>query len=319
MATLAGIDAVNEKYFCQSAVDNAFLSNATTMKLWRDRRVITGGTEIVQPVVLTIPQAVTSYAGADMLPIIYDQNLYGAEGLWANYAATISITGDTDYKNMGDTAVINMLETQCSLADMALRQFLGVDIQGSGAATATSPRPLVGLAAAIDNGTVATNYLNISRNTYTNWKAVVNNPAANRPVSLDLLNTVAWQATIDNDRPNLYITAPAVIAKYTTLLQAQQRFQYDSKLADAGFSNIMFHNRPMIMDSNVVTTPGYRIWGLNTRYLHLYVASARAFRYIPFQTAINQDAATAKILAAVSLICSQPRLQLLLGGLDPSM
>lgn len=316
MPTLAGLDVVTSKWYAESIVDNAFLTNITFAVLWERRRLIQGGTDFVQPVLLTTPTAVNSYQGADIVQLPYDQNLYGAEFTMAQYYGGVVVTDEDDYINMGPPAVINLLETRCIAADMAVRDRVGADLQTDG--TGNMGKNIVGLAAAVNNSGT---YGNIDRSVFTNWNANVSaNGGTPRAMTLDLMNTATWNAIRDNDRPDLYVTNRSVLAKLTTILQPAQRFvANDGFLASIGFSNILYMDRPVVMDEHVQSSPSSLIWGLNTKYLHLYVQEARAFKYIPFQMLPFQNAAVAKTLVALQLVCSSPRSQLVIKDINPSL
>ena len=315
--TLAGLDVVTSKWYSDSVIDNAFLTNLLFAILWERRRTIQGGTDFVQPVVLTVPTAVGSYAGNQIISVPYDQNIFGAEFNMAQYYSGVQVTDQDDWINMGPPAVLNLLETRCILSDMALRDFIGTDMQGSGTPSQASPNPLIGLALAVANTGV---YGNIDRAVFANWQANVTSAGAPGAFTLALANTAAWNATRDSDRPDLYITTRGVMAKLTTLTQPAQRFvREDAYLASIGFSNILFMDRPVVMDEHVPTSPFSLWYGLNTKYLHLYVQMARSFRYIPFQMQALQNSAIQRTLVALALVCGSPRSQLVITGIDPTL
>lgn len=315
MATLTQLDATTSRFYAPSVVDNALLTNILFVKLWAGRRMASGGTEIVQPVMLTTPTSVGSYSGADVLQINYDQNNFGAEFPWAMYYGTVAVTGRDDFINMGPEAAINLLETRLVEVDAQVRAAIGADVQSNG--TNNQGKGIIGLAAAVDDGSNVEFYGNIDRSVFTNWKANLSTSTSVRALTLDLLNTNAWNASRDSDRPDLYVTTRGVITKLTTLMQGGQRFREDGYLADIGFQNITYQGRPVVQDDNVATSPGSIIWGLNLKYFTLYVQEQRAFRYIPFQMAFDQDVALAKILVALQLVCSQCRAQVQIAMINP--
>ena len=194
---------------------------------------------------------------------------------------------------------------------------MGADLQGDG--TGSGGKALLGLLAAVDDAGLVPTYGNISRNTYTNWRAnVAANGGVGRALSLGLMNNTFELASKDNTRPNLGLTTHAVYTKYMSMLQPNVRYG-DTKLANMGFSNLFFQDRPLVVDENVQTAPTSRLWFLNTNYFELYAHSQRNFRFVPFQQLPDKDAIVAKILWAGQLVCSSPRLQARLDDIDTTL
>ena len=317
MATLQEIDALTRRYFIPMLVDNAFSSNILMMWLARKAKKADGGTELVLPVVLSTPGLAQSYTGADELPLSFTTTNYAAEFPWANYAELIPITGEDDYKNQGDSAVVNLIQAKVQEADLDLRQTIGSHLQLDG--TGNSSKNIIGLAAAVDDGTNVVTYGNISRTTFTNWKAVYSaNASVGRALTLSLMNTMMENTSKDNDKPNLIITTHGCHSKFIGLQQPNVRYE-NADLANMGFKNVAFQGRLVVVDEQVQTSPVHKVWFLNSNYLDLWSQRSRFFRYVPFQQLPTQDAAVAKILVTLQLVCSSPRMQGQLTDVDPSL
>lgn len=317
MGLLTEVNAITERVFIPLLVDNVLKSNVIFVYLARKAARLDGGTEIVQPVLLNTASTATSYAGADTLPLVFDTEIYAAEFPWCQYAVTVPITGLDDLTNSGRSAVINLVKAKLQVAEASLRQTMGSDLQGDG--TGNKSKVILGLKAAVDDGTGVVTYGNISRTNYTNWKAYVNaNSGTGRALTLSLMDTVFENVSLDNERPNLLGTTHLVHSKYLSLLQPFQRFG-DASLASMGFQNVLYQNRPVVVDEQIATTPNHRMWLLNTKFLTLYVHRERFFRFVPFQQLPQQDVAVAKILFAGQLVCSSCRLQGRFDDLDPTL
>src|SRR4029077_10383942 len=80
----------------------------------------------------------------------------------------------------------------------------------------------------------------------------------------------------------------------------------DEQLAKAGFTNLLYNNIPMVVDSHCNTvragTTGDSLYMLNEDYIELCVSPRADMKLEDFQPAINQDAAVAKLLWAGNLI-----------------
>lgn len=311
------ISAVTQSVYIPVMVDNILKSNPTFVYLARKTRKLDGGATIRQPVALSKNSTVTSYSGADPLTLIFDEEGSAAEFNWSQYGVLIPITGLDDLRNSGGRAILNLIRMKLEMAEASLRESMGTDLQSDG--TGNGNKNIIGLAAAIDDGTNVSTYGNISRTLFTNWKAQYNaNGAVGRAFTTKLMNSAFESASKDNDRPNLIITTHNIYQVYMNLVQPNQRTM-DSSMWDLGFPNLMYHGRPVVVDEQVQISPVHKMWFLNTKYIDMYVAKERNFRFIPFQQLPQQDVAVAKILWAGQVVCSQPRLQCQLTDLDSTL
>jgi len=311
------ISAVTEKAFIPRLVDNIFNSNPLFARMYRRLTIADGGTQIVLPVLLNQTHTVGSYSGADEFLIEPSEEVNAAVFDWCQYYAAIQITGLDDLKNSGDTAVINLIKTKCVVAEKSLRDRMGQHLYQDG--TGNAGKNLLGLAAAVDDGTNVVNYGGLSRTTYPQWRAVYSaNAGTGRELTLGLMQAQFSRASKDNERPNLILTTHGVFNKYMSLLQPGQRFM-DSETASAGFQNLLFQGRPLVVDEQIATVPNHTIWMLNDKYFEFYVHRDRNFRFVPFQMATKQDVAIAKVLFAGQLVCSSPRLQVRIEDIDPTI
>ena len=98
------------------------------------------------------------------------------------------------------------------------------------------------------------------------WKANVD--ATAETLNYKVMQKLFRLATIGQSRdakPDLVVTTQLLKDGYTRTLQAQQRFQ-DSKMAQAGFDNILHEGTPIVYDDNQATGV---VDCLNTRYLKI--------------------------------------------------
>jgi len=129
----------------------------------------------------------------------------------------------------------------------------------------------------------------ISQSTYSWWRAQVDSTST--VLTLSAIGTQHTAATIDNNVPNLHVTTRTLYESYNALLQPQQRFT-DSKMADAGFQNLLFRGAPVVSDSHC---PESHYFGVNLDYLHLQVHKDEDMRFEPFAKVTNQNIKVAKI------------------------
>ena len=313
---LGELSAITEKLFIPRLVDNVLNSNILLVFLARKATKLDGGTSIAQPVILAVNNSAASFSGADLMATDTNTNFDGAEFNWAQYYVTISINGLDAIKNSGRAAVVNLLKSRIQLAEASLRQTMGNHLQLDG--TGSGGKDLLGLAAAVDDGTNVGTYGGLSRTTYTNWKSQYSaNGGVARALTLALMDTVFGNCTKDNDRPNLIVTSHLAYNAYMSILQPYYRNTGDASLASSGFSNVLYQGRPVVVDEQVPTSANHKMWFLNTRYLELYVHADTNFKFVPFIQLARQDQAIAKVLWAGQLVCSSPRMQGQLRDLTP--
>jgi hypothetical protein len=114
-------------------------------------------------------------------------------------------------------------------------------------------------------------------------------------------------ASKGNDVPDLIITTEPLFSKYESLLTGQVRYQ-DVAKANAGFTNLMFKQTPIVYD---LAMPGNQssnasMYFLNTKYLKLTGMNGHWFTTTDFQqgTINGLDARYALVMAYGQLTCS---------------
>lgn len=293
MALTDQLTSFTKKYFLPVVVDNIYASNAMFVRLRSKAEPLDGGRQITQQVIYAQPTSVGTYRGMDTLDIAVSEEFTEANFDWAQYYASIVLDGRSDRINSGKTAVVNLLKAKMQNAEKSLKDLMGTHVLGSG----TDTNGIVGLQAMIDDGTNTATYGSIDRTTYTWWKAkYAANSGTGRQLTKYLMQNMFGQCTIDNDRPTMLITSQLVFDKYYLMVDPQQRFGEES-LAKAGFQNLLFNGRPIVVDSHVATpNSNHQIFFLNENYVTLRYHQDCNFIFVPFQRPINQDAIVGKIL-----------------------
>ena len=299
-------------------VDNVFRGNPLMVLLIRKTVKVDGGTTFTQPIRPTRGPTGSSYQGADVLNLVFDNNIIGAEWNWAQYGRLLGVTGFDELRNSGPRAILNTIKINLEAMEMELREDMGTDLYLDG--TANANKAFTGLAAAVDDGTNVVTYGNVSRTNYPNWKATLSaNGGVGRALTLKLLNTNFDNVSKGSDRPTLIMVTHGIWQKYLELLQPFVRLG-DQQAANMGFQNVMFLGRPMIVDEAIPTTGGlHKAYLLNMKYFTFYTSVGRSFLFVPFQQLPLQDAAVAKVLWAGQLICSSPRMQCGIVDVDVSL
>jgi hypothetical protein len=296
------ISAITEKYFRPKLVDNIFKSNVLFARMRDKQEKLDGGERLMLPVAYATTTAAGAYVGAATLSTTPNDQITSAEFFWKQYYANITITGLDELKNSGDAAKVSFVKSKVQLAEKSMAYALGNAVYNLG----TDSSELVGLRLAVSSSRT---YGGIDSSTYSWFDAQVDSTTT--VLTIPAMESMFGLCTIGNVTPSLIITTQDQWDNYFSLLQPQQRFM-DSKTADAGWPNVTFRGKPVVVDNRC--TSGYMFF-LNEDYLKLYTHSKRDFKMEPFIKPVNQDIATAKIYWAGILACDNPRMQGVMSGL----
>ncbi len=117
--------------------------------------------------------------------------------------------------------------------------------------------------------------------------------------------------TIDNDQPDLIVTTQAIYDAYETALQANKRFAGADDIANYGFNSLRFKNASVVVDSHC---PDGQMYFLNTNYLDFKVHKGRNFAFEDFKRLEGSDNIQSRLFWMGQLVCTNPRMQGVLGG-----
>ncbi len=290
------INGITQKKFIPKLVDNIYDSNVLLkkMKAGEGYKKIDGGERIIQPLEYAQISAAGTYSGTDLLSTTDNETFTAAEYLWKQYYANISITGLDKLKNAGDSQIIDFVKSKVQASEKTLAQLLGDGLYSNG----TDSKAIVGLRYAHANSNTIGG---IAQSSYSWWNT--QKDSTTTVLSLAAMQAIDNSCTVDNDSPDLITTTRSIYNSYWSLLQPQQRF-VDSKTADAGFQNLMFNAKPVVVDSKV---PSSHMFFHNMKYMSLQVHKDADMKFLPFVKPINQDVESAKVLWAGALCYSNLR------------
>src|SRR3990172_8823697 len=103
--------------------DNIFKGNPLLFLLYDKRQVDDGGLFIAEPLMYATASSVKYLAsGYDTLDTTAQEGVTQATYEWRTLTATISISGDEEAKNSGETAILNLLKAKVAQTEMSLRE-----------------------------------------------------------------------------------------------------------------------------------------------------------------------------------------------------
>jgi hypothetical protein len=291
-------------------VDNIFKDFVLLNHLNERGRVVVeeGGTSIVEPLMYAANSTVGSYSGYDPISLTPQDGISAAEYQWKQIAGSIAISGIEEAKNRGTEAIIKLLNAKIMQTEQSLKESMNAMLFSDG--TGNSNKDFNGLGNIV--GTAGNTVGGIDASTETWWDPYqLGTPT---PATLDDIDmaTVYNNASKGSDTPDLIVTTEALFAKYESLLTPNVRYQ-DVAKANAGFTNLMFKQTPVVFDlgatqpdGSATTGTGDPMYFINTKYLKLTGMNGHWFNTTEFQngTVAGKDARYALVMAFGELTCS---------------
>ena len=304
------------KNYIPKLADNVFnarplfyaLTNGQTL------RRISGGAKIVVPIIYGTNSTAGSYAGDDTIAITAQTGISAAEYSWKQYAASVTITGIEEAKNNGEAEIIDLLEGKVMQAEETIIQNMNTMFWGTGAGN--GGKDMLGLSILAGDNTATVGGIDSSDSDNDWWRSTIRNgplDAGAGALTIDAMAKVYNSVSVGNDQPTIIISDQDEYEAYEALLQPQLRYT-DSRVADAGFQNLLFKGAPVTYDSD--TNLDTKMYFLNTKYIRLVAHTETWFQTTPFVRPTNQDARYAQILCYGELTTSNRARQGLLRNLS---
>ena len=272
--------------------DNVFKSSPTLFKMYEagNKVMESGGESLVEPLMYGDNSTFDWYSGYGLIDTTPQTGITAAKFNWKQMGGSITIDGKSIRQNKGNKEkIINLLEAKTKQAEQTAKKILA---QGLYATDATdSTLKMHSLATIIaTTGTVG----GISKSAQSWWQSQTGTAESFAANGLDEMRNIYNDCTVQDqtDHPDLIITDQTDYERYEKILQPQERFT-DSKMADAGFENLKFKNKPLTWD--YYCTDG-KMYFINTKYLKLHVHQDADLHTGEFIEPQDQDALVAKML-----------------------
>lgn len=264
-----------------------------------------GGLKMLEPLMYAKSTSGGSYSGWDTFNVAPQEGLTNAEFLWKYYYWSITINGQEEQENSGESAMLNLLEAKWEQAKMSMVDDIGADLFLDG--TGNGSKDVTGLALMVDN---AGTYGNILRSSNSWWASQENgNAVAITAAGANGLRRMYNDCSYGRQKrtPNLIVTTQEGFESYEALMDGNMRYSNTGE-ENVGFKapNLMFRNAPLFWDDYCQDATLYM---LNTDFIKWIVNSDRDMTPTPFKVPTNQDGKVAQILWAGNLTCSNCRHQ----------
>ena len=132
------LSSLTRDKFLPILVDNIFNSNPLAVKLLKNSEKLDGGRKIITPLEYAKNAAQGFYSGYDVLDTTPSDPVTSAVWDWKQAYANISISGEEELKNSGDSMVLSLLKSKMGNAERSLKDLFGSKLFGTGSAAPAS-------------------------------------------------------------------------------------------------------------------------------------------------------------------------------------
>lgn len=320
-------------------VDNIFKSSGF-LALLRQKGAVeyqSGGVAIQIPLMYEANNTVKSYSKYETLNTTPSDGITSAFFPWCELGGTISIARLEERQNSGEAALLNMLKSKTTQAEMSMKAEVNRQLIQGTVSTLTFVNgndakdmfPLgYFMRKAKATNPLTSNVGGISNVTYDWWRTRVGDFGSGGATSADFNVTVSTRAGLktylyrlwnfcsrgaDGSGPDIILSDQVTFETYEMALDAQKQF-VDTNIADLGFDNIKLKGGVMVWDELVpdvasgTTSLTYgSVFMINSKFYKLIVDSETDFITTPFISPENQTAKVAKILFMGNAIASNLR------------
>jgi len=286
------------KNYIPKLTDNIFSARPLFYALTNGQTIrrISGGANIVVPIIYGTNSTAGSYSGTDTIDITAQTGISAAEYSWGQYAATVTISGIEEAKNNGEAQIIDLLEGKIFQTQESVIENMNTMFWADGLGNGGKDWNGLHLIVAKPNTSLGGIDPTAAGNSFWSSTEVNQGGALTQAGMASIYNTIS----VGNDQPTIIITTQTLYEKYEALLVDQIRYT-DTDMADGGFQNLLFKGAPITFDD--AATAGQMMF-LNTKYLQLVAHSDVWFKPTPFVRPTNQDAVYSQLLCYGQLTCS---------------
>ena len=281
-------------------VDNIY-NKATTLKILNNgenKRMIDGGTSIVETLIKEKQNEGGFYLGADVLNNTQKNTTTLCEFKWQNAYEPIQITRDEERQNSGIAhKIIDLVGTKIKLSEKAIANRMDQALS----TPVAEANNLIDLETLVNTGSLGT--LNGSTDTF--WQSTVTTSGSFATQGLTDMTTAyyAVSSSENEENPSIFLTNKTIFQKFEQTRLPLERIS-NSMSANAGFTNLTFKGKPLTYCNYVGTG---LLFGLNLNYIYLAVDSETDMVTTPFITPTNQTVKVAFILWRGNLITNNRR------------
>lgn len=260
-----------------------------------------------------------SYRGYDTLDITPQNTRQSATFNMKQYYGNLIISGYEELGDKGKNAIFKQLAIATDDAKDDLLDKFNQDIFGTGAGN--GGKNILGLQAAIDDGTVVGTYASIDRSTNPWWRSYANNTTGT--LNTAKMRSAVTRASLGGGKggmdkaPDFIVTDPATWEIYANMVDGKTTIQQPlgkvgEEFANLGFTSVSFQGIPVVYDEYC---PVGTMYFINSNFLQFWVKPGRDFTPSEMVKPANMDAKVGQIFWAGELINTAPRKHAVLRGI----
>ncbi len=283
--TLTEVQAITNDYVLKKKAEDIVFQDSVLLYMlmndgkFQDNLVTAGelvdGGERIRVILEYAKSNGGTYGNTTKIPQAKVDILNAARFRWAGAFGSNAIDLDDRRQNSGDAAIVDLVHAKVNSIRKTIRDTLGDQVY----AQAVNGDALLGLGDLFET-TTSTPYGEIATDDMADWKANV--ITTSEDMSFKVMQAIRRTAKVGqnkSDKPNLYITTDLMKDAYERTLTPAVRYQ-DTKLANAGFDNVLFGGVPVVADDK--QSAGI-LDALNTNYLNLKTHKDFAFTDIEWE------------------------------------
>ena len=284
------------KNYVPKLTDNIFSARPLFYALTNGQTIrrITGGANIVVPIIYGTNSTAGSYSGTDTISTTAQTGISAAEYSWGQYAATVTINGLEEAKNNGEAQIIDLLEGKIFQTQETIIENMNTMFWADG--SGNSNKDWNGIQNIVSGSAVG----GIDQSDAGNAFWAPTQTSQGGVLSLAAMATMYNTISVGNDQPTIIMARRQGYEAYEALLTSSIRYT-DTDMADGGFQNLLFKGAPITFDDDC---PANEMYFLNTKYLQLVAHSDVWFKPTPFVRPTNQDAVFSQLLCYGQLTTS---------------
>ena len=245
------------------------------------------------------------YSSYEVLDISPQDVITAADYAWKQVAVAVTISGLEEMQNSGRSAFIKLVDSRVTVAEASMMNGLSNDIYSDG--TADSGKQITGLQAAVSATPSTGTYGAIPAANFAFWRNQYMTADYTKDTLVPAMDAMYASLVRNQDKPDLIPCDSKMWVLYLSALQDQQRFS-NTNVADAGFTNIMFMQAPVVLDGGLGgSAPAGHMYFLNCKHIAWRPHSKRNMVALgDDRTSVNQDA-TVKLIGFMGNLCTSNR------------
>jgi len=303
-------------------VDNIFNHDPLLMRVL-ERAERSSGNTLQFPIEYAITSQKGWYTGMEALHTADEETDTLGEVAWKAAEVSVTLSNIDLAKNEGETKVLDLEKRAWEKAERTMKDMLTTSLYSDG--TGSSSKEIVGLAAAIDDGSNTTSYAGINRTVETWWQSYYSNAAAD--LTLDIIRAGYSDVSSGNKTPTIIITDKDEFNAYEAHLEPNIRYTMEQnggmkklsrkgkegggQVADGGFEYLLYRNTPLVASEYITAGYMYLLYEPSLQWYFMkhpkFTTDKYGFAESPNMTPYNQDGGVKRIHTYCALAVNELR------------